>query len=83
MNNTKYLIDQFGPLETIAKKNKVELIAISDGDAGSGDPCQAFTHHGFLGVEYGVVNKMKDWIRSGTMSSSDSSNRRNLFEGRH
>ena len=53
----------FGPLETIAKKNKVELIAISDGDAGSGDPCQAFTHHGFLGVESEVVNKMRDWVK--------------------
>ena len=54
---------QFGPLETIAKKNKVELMAISGGDAGSGDPCQAFTHHGFLGVESEAVSKMKDWIK--------------------
>ena len=54
----------FGPLETIAKKNKIELIAISEGDAGSGDPCQAFTHHGFLGVESQVTGKIKDWINS-------------------
>ena len=53
---------QFSPLERIAQKNRVELIAITGGDAGSGDPCQAFTHHGFLGMESEVVNKIKDWI---------------------
>jgi len=38
-----------------------ELIAIEGGQT-KGDPCNAFGHHGFNGVEQEVVTKIADWI---------------------
>lgn len=38
------------------------LIAIKGGIA-SGDPCEAWGHHGFNGVEQETVSKIKEWVR--------------------
>lgn len=38
-----------------------ELIPF-DGGTNQGDPCEAFAHHGFNGLEREVVSKIADWI---------------------
>ena len=38
-----------------------ELLAV-DGGRNEGDPCDAFAHHGFNGLEREVVAKIADWI---------------------
>lgn len=38
-----------------------ELLAMSGGSS-RGDPCEAFAHHGFNGIEAEVVSKIADWI---------------------
>lgn len=38
-----------------------ELAAVSGGTS-QGDPCEAFAHHGFHGIEGAVVQRIADWI---------------------
>lgn len=41
-----------------------EALRFSGGTAGSGDQCQAFTAHGFFGIEDAVVAAIADWIKT-------------------
>jgi pimeloyl-ACP methyl ester carboxylesterase len=38
-----------------------ELIVV-DGGISQGDPCEAFAHHGYNGIESGVVDKIATWV---------------------
>ena len=38
------------------------LVTVKGGDAGSGNPCEAQSHHGYLGQEPQVVTAIKAWI---------------------
>lgn len=40
---------------------RTETIAV-DGGASTGDPCEAFAHHGFNGVEPRVVDAIAGWV---------------------
>ncbi|WP_246212073.1 alpha/beta hydrolase [Usitatibacter palustris] len=40
-----------------------ELIAVKGGES-RGDPCEAFSHHGYLGQEAEVVEKLVAWINT-------------------
>jgi hypothetical protein len=37
------------------------------GGPGRGEPCMAFTAHGFVGVEKEAVLAMRSWIKTGTV----------------
>lgn len=39
------------------------LVSVHGGDAPRSDPCEAFSAHGFLGVEAPVVDAMVQWMR--------------------
>jgi len=45
-----------------AQKHGIKLITISGG-VGNGDPCEAFGHHGFAGVEQETIDAIKNWIK--------------------
>jgi hypothetical protein len=45
-------------LEPLARK---ELLTFKGGE-NRGDPCEAFAHHGFNGLEREVVDQMSRWI---------------------
>lgn len=55
-------VAKFKPLLTGAKT--VETIMLSGGSAGTGDPCQARSHHGFLGQDEEVVAKVTGWLKT-------------------
>ncbi len=38
-----------------------ELIAFKGGE-DRGDPCEAYAHHGFNGIEEQVVKRIAEWI---------------------
>lgn len=50
-------------MEKLGSAPRKELIVINGGK-DRGDPCEAFAHHGFNGVEPEVVTKIADWIHA-------------------
>ena len=42
---------------------KKDLIAMTGGES-RGDPCEAFAHHGYNGLETEVVAKIAAWIKA-------------------
>lgn len=51
-----------------ATKSKSPLLTIRGANGVRGDPCQAFTQHGFVGMERGTVEAMRLWTRTGRIS---------------
>jgi pimeloyl-ACP methyl ester carboxylesterase len=51
----------FKPLLTGAKQ--VDIKMLSGGDKGTSDPCQAQSHHGFLGQDDEVVRSITEWLK--------------------
>jgi len=45
----------------LTSARRKDLLAF-DGGTSQGDPCEAFAHHGFNGLEREVVSKIADWI---------------------
>jgi len=53
----------FSTMQDKAEKFHIPFIAVSGGQGDGGrDPCQAFSYHGYLGIEDSVVLIMKEWI---------------------
>jgi predicted esterase len=49
-----------------AEKTRSPLVTVRGGGPEKGGACQAFTAHGFVGMEHEVVLAMRTWVRSGT-----------------
>ena len=45
------------------------LLTVRGGGPGKGGPCEAFSAHGYVGVEREVVRAMHAWVRSGEIRS--------------
>lgn len=45
----------------LANAPKTKLLSFKGGE-NKGDPCEAFAHHGFNGLESEVVKRIADWI---------------------
>lgn len=52
----------YGAAKYIADKFGIKLITITGGTS-QGDPCQAFGHHGYAGVEKEAIDAIKAWVR--------------------
>jgi hypothetical protein len=48
--------------ETLWIRDSYPLITVKGGDAGSGNPCEAISHHGYLGQEAEVAAAIRSWI---------------------
>ncbi|MBL8385181.1 MAG: hypothetical protein JNM90_19005 [Burkholderiales bacterium] len=48
-----------------AERSRSPLVTVRGGGPGRGDDCQAFTAHGFVGVESETVNAMRQWMKTG------------------
>jgi hypothetical protein len=48
-----------------AERTGAPLVTVRGGGPGRGNPCEAFSSHGFVGVEVEALAAMKAWIRSG------------------
>jgi pimeloyl-ACP methyl ester carboxylesterase len=51
--------------EDFAAKTKAPLITVRGTDGWSGNACNAFTGHGFAGVEAETVQAMRAWMKTG------------------
>lgn len=52
-------------MDKFKRSPRKELIAVSGGSPPQSDPCQAFSRHGYLGIEDEVVGDIARWIKSG------------------
>ncbi len=50
----------------LADKTRSPLISVKSDDRGKGPDCQAFSPHGYAGVEKETVLAMKAWMVEGT-----------------
>jgi len=48
-----------------AEKTKAPLVTVRGGGPGSGPPCMARSHHGFIGAERATVHAMRAWVKGG------------------
>jgi len=48
-----------------AGKTAAPLVTVRGGGPGRGDECQAFSAHGFVGIERETVLAMRGWVKSG------------------
>ncbi len=51
--------------EDLARQIPAPLLTVRGGQGSRGKACEAYTAHGFVGVEAGVVAGMKAWIKTG------------------
>jgi hypothetical protein len=52
-------------MDKLARAPRREMISVKGGE-NRGDPCEAFAHHGFNGLERQVVNRIADWMLAGS-----------------
>ena len=48
-----------------AERSKSPLVTVRGGGPEKGGACQAFSHHGYVGVEREVVLAMRSWVKTG------------------
>jgi len=48
-----------------AEKTRAPLVTVKSEMQGQGDPCKAFSPHGYVGVEAETVQAMKNWVLHG------------------
>jgi hypothetical protein len=58
---------RYGLVEDAAQRSGAPLVKVSGGAPWRGDACQAFTAHGFVGVEKETVVAMQSWIKTGAV----------------
>jgi hypothetical protein len=50
-----------------AERTRAPLVTVRGGGPEKGGACQAFTAHGFVGVEREAVAAMRSWVKTGTV----------------
>jgi predicted esterase len=48
-----------------AEKSRSPLVTVRGGGPWRGDPCEAYTAHGFVGIESETVAAMRSWVKTG------------------
>ena len=56
---------QYFRVRSYAEETKTPLLTVTGAGQRRGDPCMAFTEHGFVGMEVKVVKALLSWIRTG------------------
>jgi hypothetical protein len=51
--------------QEFARKSRKPLLTVRGGGPGRGEPCEAFSAHGFIGVERETVMAMRSWMKTG------------------
>jgi hypothetical protein len=54
----------FGPAKSSHEKYGTDFIAM-EGGISTGDHCEAFSHHGYNGIERETVEAIKKWVVQG------------------
>jgi pimeloyl-ACP methyl ester carboxylesterase len=55
--------------QSFAKRSGKPLVTVRGGGDYRGDRCEAFSQHGYRGVEREVVEAMRQWVKTGTAPS--------------
>jgi hypothetical protein len=55
-------VTSYGSARYVSEKHGITLITITGG-VGSGDPCEAFSHHGYRGREQETIDAIKAWVK--------------------
>jgi hypothetical protein len=50
-----------------AEKSRSPLLTVRGGGPARGEPCQAFSAHGFVGVEVETINAIRSWLKTGVV----------------
>src|SRR6476646_3102663 len=58
---------RFRAAKRFAERSKSTTVTVHGGGPEKGGACQAFTHHGYVGVEREVVLAMRSWVKTGTV----------------
>lgn len=58
---------QHSRVRQYAAETKTPLLTVTGVGDRRGDPCMAFTEHGFVGMEVKTVKAIVSWIRTGTV----------------
>jgi pimeloyl-ACP methyl ester carboxylesterase len=60
--------DAVGLVKAFKRAPRVELLAFEGGDAPRSEPCEAFSAHGYLGLDAQVVTAIAAWIKGASAS---------------
>ena len=52
-----------------AEITRSPLITVRGGGPARGSPCEAYSQHGFIGIEQPTVQAMRNWVKTGLASS--------------
>ena len=50
-----------------AEKSRSPLLTVRGGSGARGEPCQAFSAHGYVGVEVDTINAIRSWVKTGVV----------------
>ena len=53
--------------QEFSRSSRKPLLTVHGGGPGGGDACEAFTAHGFVGVERETVMAMRSWVKTGVV----------------
>ena len=56
---------QYSRIRSYAEETKTPLVTVSGAGNVRGEPCEAFTEHGFVGMEVKTIKAILVWIRTG------------------
>jgi pimeloyl-ACP methyl ester carboxylesterase len=57
----------YGYAQKFAQRSGAPLLTVRGGGPGRGNACDAFTAHGFVGVEIPTVRAMREWVKTGVV----------------
>jgi pimeloyl-ACP methyl ester carboxylesterase len=57
----------YGYAQKFAQRSGAPLVTVRGGGPGRGNPCEAFSAHGFVGVELPTVRAMREWVKTGVV----------------
>lgn len=64
-------ITQYGYIRAVAEKHNIPLVSVHGGSDFRGQPCQAFTQHGFRGKEVPVMKQVLKMVNALPWASTD------------
>jgi len=53
--------------QRFAVQSRSPLVTVRGGGPGRGGPCEAFTAHGYVGMESETVAAMRSWVKTGAV----------------
>lgn len=56
---------QYSRVRNYAEQTTTPLVSVTGASQARGDPCQAFSEHGFVGMEIKTIKAILSWIRTG------------------